>query len=54
VFSGNGATSLRLPVVENAVTFPDTLPLVYRIEAHNWAGPPANRVAVRATFGNGS
>jgi hypothetical protein len=25
---------------------------VYRIEVHNWAGPPANRVALSATFFN--
>lgn len=27
-------------------------PGTYRIEVHNWAGPPGNGVAVKATFYN--
>jgi len=37
VFTGTGATALRLPVVENAVSYPDTVPL--ELEQPSGGGP---------------
>jgi hypothetical protein len=51
-WGGDIASGASGELTGETMTTTRLLPGTYRIEVHNWAGPPGNSVAVRATFYN--
>jgi uncharacterized protein len=51
-WGGDIASGASGELTGETMTTTRLLPGTYRIEVHNWAGPPGNNVAVRATFYN--